>query len=82
MALVETAGAVDQRPGPSDELRRRILDTRATGKTGKAVAADLGIAESSAIHHANRVAARPLPRYRPVIATLTLARLRVSELCA
>ena len=40
------------------------------------------IAESTAIYHANRVAARPLPRFRPVVATLTPAGLRVSELCA
>jgi integrase len=82
MALVEAAGTLDQRPAPTDELRRRILDMRAGGKAWKALAADLGIAESTAIYHANRVAARPLPRYRPVIATLTLAGLRVSELCA
>jgi integrase len=82
MALVEAAGTLDQRPAPSDELRRRILHLRAGGKAWKALAADLGIAESTAIYHAKRAAARALPRYRPVIATLTLAGLRVSELCA
>jgi integrase len=82
MALVEAAGTLDQRPAPSDELRRRILDMRAAGKAWKALAAELGIADSTAIYHANRVANRPRPRYRPVVATLTLAGLRVSELCA
>src|SRR5829696_1353973 len=82
MALVEAAGTLDQRPAPSDELRRRILGMRAAGKAWKTLAADLGIAESTAIYHANRVAARPLPRYRPVVATLALAGLRVSELYA
>src|SRR5215213_271646 len=82
MALVEAAGTLDQRPAPSDELRRRILDMRAAGNAWKALAADLGIAESTAIYHANRLVNRPLPRYRPVVATLTLAGLRVSELCA
>jgi integrase len=55
---------------------------RATGKTWKAIAAKLDIAESTAIYHANRTVARLMPRYRPVIATLTLAGLRVSELSA
>jgi integrase len=82
MALVEGAGTLDQRPAPSDERRRQILDMRAAGRAWKALAADLGIAESTAIYHANRVINRPLPRYRPVVATLTLAGLRVSELCA
>jgi integrase len=36
----------------------------------------------SAPYHAKRVDERPVPRYRPVLATLTLAGLRVSELCA
>src|SRR4029078_12817886 len=36
MALVEAAGTLDQRPAPSDELRRRILDMRAGGKAWKA----------------------------------------------
>jgi integrase len=82
MALVEAAGTLDQRPAPSDELRCRILEMRAAGNAWKALAADLGIAESTAIYHANRLVNRPLPRYRPVVATLTLAGLRVSELCA
>jgi integrase len=82
MALVEAAGTLDQRPAPSDELRRRILGMRAAGKAWKPLAADLGIAESTAIYHANRVAVRPRPRYRPVVATLTLAGVHVSELGA
>src|SRR3954451_432822 len=82
MALVEAAGTLDRRPSPSDELRREIVGMRAAGTLWKALAAELGIAESTAIYHANRVAERPLPRYRPVVATLTLAGLRVSELCA
>ena len=82
MSLVDAAGKLDQRPQPSDELRGRIIATRATGKTWKAIAAKLDIAESTAIYHANRTVGRPMPRYRPVVATLTLAGLRVSELCA
>src|SRR3954449_2782190 len=73
MSLIDAAGALDQRPAPSDELRYRIAGMRAAGKAWKAIAAEFGVAESTAIYHANRVAARPLPRYRPVIATLTLA---------
>jgi integrase len=82
MSLVDAAGKLDQRPAPSDELRGRIVAMRATGKAWKAIAAELDIAESTAIYHANRTVARPMPRYRPVIATLTLAGLRVGELCA
>jgi integrase len=82
MSLVDAAGGLDQRPAPSDELRGRIIAMRATGKAWKAIGAELDIAESTAIYHANRTVARPMPRYRPVIATLTLAGLRVSELCA
>ena len=48
----------------------------------KAIAAELDIADSTAIYHANRAADRPMPRYRPVVATLTLGGLIVSELCA
>jgi len=81
MSLIEAAGKLDQRPAPSDELRRRIVRLRATGKTWTALAAELDIAESTAIYHANRSIVRPMPRYRPVVATLTLAGLRVSELC-
>jgi hypothetical protein len=55
---------------------------RATGKAWKAIAAELGIAESTAIYHAKRATVRPMPRYRAVVATLTLAGRRVSELCA
>jgi integrase len=81
MSLVDAAGKLDQRPAPSDELRRRIIRMRATGKW-KAIAAEFDIAESTAIYHARRAAERPTPRYRPVVATLTLAGLRVSEFCA
>src|SRR4051812_16845034 len=65
MALVEAAGTLDQRPAPSDALRRRIRDMRAAGTAWRVLAADLGIAESTAIYHANRVAARPLPDIGP-----------------
>ena len=82
MSLVDAAGRLDQRPAASDELRGRIVGMRATGKAWKAIAAELGIAESTAIYHAKRATDRPMPRYRPVVATLTLAGLRVSELCA
>jgi hypothetical protein len=40
MSLVDAAGKLDQRPGPKDELRRRIVSMRATGKAWKAIAAD------------------------------------------
>src|SRR5215218_3490587 len=82
MSLVDAAGKLDQRPAPNDELRRRFVSTRATGKTWKAIAAELDLAESTAIYHANRADERPMPRYRPVVAALTLAGLRVSELSA
>jgi len=81
MSLVDAAGKLDQRPGPSDDLRRRIVKMRSTGKAWKAIAAELDIAESTAIYHANGNTGRRMPRYRPVIATLTLAGLRVTELC-
>jgi len=55
---------------------------RATGKPWKAIAAELNLAESTAIYHSTRGGERPMPRYRAVVATLTLAGLRVSELCA
>jgi integrase len=82
MSLVDAAGRLDQRPAPSDDLRRRIVSMRATGKAWKAIAAELDIAESTAIYHTKRATDRPMPRYRAVVATLTLAGLRVSELCA
>jgi integrase len=82
MSLVDAAGKLDQRPAPNDELRRRIVRMRGTGKAWKTIGAKLDIAESTAIYHANRADARPMPRYRAVIATLTLAGLRVSEFCA
>ena len=72
MSLVDAAGKLDQRPGPSDELRRRIVKMRGEGTAWKAIAADLDIAESTAIYDAKRAAARPMPRFRPVVATLTL----------
>ena len=87
LELDETMSLVDRRAGstsaaPSDELRRRIVGMRATGKAWKAIAAELDIGESTAIYHAKRATERPVPRYRAVVATLTLAGLRVSELCA
>lgn len=69
MSLVDGAGKLDQRPAPSHDLRRRIVTMRATGKTWKAIAAELDISESTAIYHANRATERPT-RYRPVVATL------------
>ena len=82
MSLVEAAGTLDQRPGPSDELRRQIVAMRGKDNKWKAIAAALDIAETTAIYHAKRAADRPMPRFRPVVATLTLGGLRVSELCA
>jgi integrase len=82
MSLVDAAGKLDQRPAPNDQLRRRIVRMRGRGKAWKAIGAELDIAESTAIYHANRAAERPMPRYRAVVATLTLAALRVSEFCA
>ena len=81
MSLVEAAGTLDQRPGPSDELRRQIVAMRGKGKKWKAIAAEIHIGETTAMYHAKRAAARPMPRFRVVVATLTLAGLRVSELC-
>ena len=82
MSLVDAAGKLDQRPSPKDDLRRRIISMRATGKPWKAIGAELDIAESTAIYHASRADERPMPRYRAVVATLTLAGLRVSEFCS
>jgi transposase-like protein len=63
MSLVDAAGRLDQRPAPSDDLRRRIVSMRATGKAWKAIAAELDIAESTAIYHAKRATDRRMPRY-------------------
>ena len=82
MSLVEAAGTLDQRPWPSDELRRQIVAMRGNGNKWKAIAAELDIGEATAMYHAKRAAARRMPRFRPVVATLALAGLRVSELCA
>ena len=83
MSLVDAAAVkLDQRPSPKDDLRRRIIRMRATGEAWKAIGAELDIAESTAIYHASRVDERAMPRYRAVVATLTLAGLRVSEFCA
>src|SRR5215217_1837329 len=82
MSLVDAAGRLDQRPAPSDGLRRQIVSMRATGKPWNAIATELNLAESTAIYHSKRGGESPMPRYRAVLATLTLAGLRVSELCA
>jgi integrase len=82
ISLVDAAGTLDQRPPPNDEMRRRIVAMRATGTAWNAIAAELAIAESTAIYHAKRAADHSMPRYRPVVATLTLAGLRVGEFCA
>lgn len=82
MSLVDAAGQLDRRPASSEKLRRQIVGMRATGMAWKAIAANLGIAESTALYHASRATERRTPRYRPVVATLTLAGLRVSEFCA
>ena len=81
MSLVDAGGALDRRPEPNEELRRRIAGMRAAGKAWTPIAAELGVAESTAIYHAQRVADRPVLRYRPVVATLTLAGLRLSVNC-
>jgi integrase len=81
MSLVDAAGQLDQRPSPSEGLRHRITAMRKTGTPWKTIAAELNIAESTAIYHAGRAHERPMPRFRAVVATLTLAGLRVSELC-
>jgi hypothetical protein len=75
MALVEAAGTLDQRPAPSDALRRRILDMRAAGTAWRALAAELGIADvrremkARARHVGGVIAPRPeldsLPASRP-----------------
>jgi integrase len=82
MSLVDAAGKLDQRPAPSDELRRRAVRMRATGKAWKATAADLESPTRPPATTPTAPAERPMPRYRPVVATLPLAGLRVSDLCA
>ena len=58
MSLVEAAGTLDQRPWPSDELRRQIVAMRGNGNKWKAIAAELDIGETTAMYHAKRAAAR------------------------
>src|SRR3954452_12156596 len=52
MSPSAAAGTLDQRPAPKDGLRPQIVRARETGKTWKAIAAQLEIAESTAIYHA------------------------------
>lgn len=57
---------LDQRPAPSEELRRRIVGMRASGWAWKTLAAELGIAESTAIYRQ--------PHRRPADAALLTGR--------
>lgn len=81
-SLIEAAGALDQRPTASDKLRLSILELRDEGLDWNAIGARVGKASTTCIYHAQRSAPRPIPIRRGIVATLTLAGLRVGELCA
>lgn len=82
-SLIEAAGELDREPTPSDQLRVRISELRDKGLDWKEIGARVGKAPTTCLYHARRTASvRPVPIRRAIIATLTLAGLRVGELCA
>jgi integrase len=81
-SLIEAAGALDRQPTPTDELRARILELRDEGLDWNTIGGLVGKASTTCIYHARRPDPRPIPIRRAIVATLTLAGLRVGELCA
>jgi len=81
-SLIEAAGDVDRQPTESDQLRTQILELRDKGLDWKAIGKRAGKAPTTCMYHAQRPERRPVPLRRAVAATLTLAGLRVGELCA
>jgi integrase len=81
-SLIEAAGALDQEPTATDQLRAQILELRDHGLNWKTIGNRVGKAPTTCLYHARRPEPRPVPLRRAIIATLTLAGLRVGELCA
>jgi integrase len=81
-SLIEAAGALDRQPTAADELRARIVELRAQGRDWKSIGKQVGKAPTTCMYHAQRTDPRPVPIRRAIVATLTLAGLRVGELCA
>jgi integrase len=81
-SLIEAAGEVDRQPTKADRLRAEILELREQRLDWKAIAKRVGRAPTTCMYHAQRPDPRPVPLRRAVVATLTLAGLRVGELCA
>jgi integrase len=81
-SLIEAAGGVDRQPTETDELRTQIIELRDEGLDWKTVAKRVGRSPTTCMYHAQRPDPRPVPLRRAVVATLTLAGLRVGELCA
>jgi len=81
-SLIEAAGTLDRQLTPTDELRARILELRTQRLDWKAIAKRVGKAPTTCLYHAQRPDPRPVPLRRGIVATLTLAGLRVGELCA
>ena len=80
MSLIAAAGALDQRPGPSDELRRQIVAMRGKATNGRRRRRPPH-RRTTAIYHAKRAADRPDAALPAVVATLTLGGLRSAN-CA
>ena len=80
--LIEAAGLVDRKSTNGDKLRARILELRAGGLGWTQIGARIGKAPATCMYHAQRPDPRPPPLRRAIVATLTLAGLRVGELCA
>jgi integrase len=81
-SLIEAAGRLDREPSTDEALRERILELRAQGLEWAEVGDQVGRAPTTCIYHAHRAIPRPVPIRRAIIATLTLAGLRVGELRA
>jgi len=81
-SLIEAAGKSDRQPTETDMLRQEILELRDRGLDWKAIGRQVGKAPTTCMYHAQRPEPRPVPMRRAVVATLTLAGLRVGELCA
>ena len=83
LVVLEAAGTLDHPVSPETLQRAtRVREMRAAGRTWKAIAAELEVAESTAIWLAGRTTTDQRPSVRrALLATLACAGLRNSEAC-
>lgn len=81
-SLIEAAGQLDRHGTRADRLREQIIALRAEEARWTEIAARVDKSPATCIYHAQRPAPRPVPLRRAIVAMLTLAGLRIGELCA